>query len=229
MSKMTIKECKDAAFQLLNQYSIVGTTVPLSYNDHNDDDIRMLNLINDAQMAIAMSVRPISAYKTVEMPILPRGTALAEIEVRMPDDFDQVLNIYFTPALDENGRVTGGTSECCGPFTRNARQYRWIGDDILLLPNKPAGTYRIEYSRYPQRYTPETPVTTELDNTPDTHPPIPYYVAAMIAVEQNPKLYYALYNIWETMLARLAEKKKPYAVVHQICDVYGFNRFYGVE
>ena len=219
----------DAAFQLLNHYSIAGNIVPLSYNDQADDKNRMLNLINDAQMAIAMSVRPISAFMTVDMPILPTGTALAEIEVHMPENFDQVLNIYFTPALDENGRVTGGTSECCGPFTRNARQYQWIGDDVLLLPNKPAGTYRIEYSRYPQRYTTTTPENTELDNTPDTHPPIPYYVAAMIAAEENPKLYYVLYNIWETRLARLVEKKKPYAVVHQICDVYGFNRFMGVE
>lgn len=229
MSKMTIKECMDAAFQLLNHYSIAGNIVPLSYNDQADDKNRMLNLINDAQMAIAMSVRPISAFHTVEMPLLPAGTPLAEIEVEMPEDFDQAISVYFSPALDENGKVIGGTPACCGPFTRDASQYKWIGDDVLLLPNKPAGTYRIEYSRYPIRYTPETPETTYLDNTPDTHPPIPYYVAAMIAVEENPKLYYALYNIWETRLARLQEKKKPHAVVHQICDVYHFNHFWGAE
>lgn len=229
MSIMTIKECKDAAFQLLNHYSIAGGLVPLSYNDQADDDMRMLNLINDAQMAIAMSVRPISAFYNVEMPELPASATLEEIEIRMPDDFDQVISIYFSPALDANGRPTGGNSSCCGPFTRNAKQYKWIGDSILLLPNKPAGVYRIEYSRYPIRYTPDTPETTELDNTPDTHPPIPYYVAAMIAVEENPKLYYALYNIWETRLARLVAKKKPYAVVHDICDVYRFNRFMGVD
>ena len=229
MSKMTIKECMDAAFQLLNHYSIAGGIVPLSYNDQADDKNRMLNLINDAQMAIAMSVRPISAFKTVDMPVLPNSVPLAEIEVQMPEDFDQALSIYFTPALDGNGRPIGGNSGCCGPFTREPSKYKWLGEDVLLLPNKPAGTYRIEYSRYPVRYTAETPETTELDNTPDTHPPIPYYVAAMIAVEENPKLYYALYNVWETRLARLAEKKKPHAVVHQICDVYGFNRFWGVD
>lgn len=218
----------DAAFQLLNHYSIAGELVPLSYNDQADDKNRMLNLINDAQMAIAMSVRPISAFHTVEIPVLGRDVPMAEIEVQMPEDFDQALSIYFSPALDERGRPIGGTSECCGPFTREASKYKWM-DDVLLLPNRPAGTYRIEYSRYPVRYTPETPETTYLDNKPDTHPPIPYYVAAMIAVEENPKLYYALYNIWETRLARLVENKKPHAVVHQICDVYGFNKFWGVD
>lgn len=230
MSNMTIKECKDAAYQLLNHYSIAGVNVPLSYNDQADDDKRMLNLINDAQMAIAMSVRPISAFMDdIVVPVLPPSEPLAEIQVEMPENFDQVLNIYFIPAYDENGRPLGGNSECYGPFTRNAKHYKWLGDNILLLPNRPAGTYKIEYSRYPVRYTEETPETTELDNTPDTHPPIPYYVAAMIAVEENPKLYYALYNVWETRLARLMEKKKPYAVPHQICDVYGFNRFWGVD
>ena len=229
MSKMTIKECKDAAFQLLNHYSIAGSLVPMSYNDQADDNMRMLNLINDAQMAIAMSVRPIPAFKTVEMPVLDDRAPMAEIEVEMPDDYDQVIAIYFTPALDANGKPTGGSPGCYGPFTRNARQFKWIGDNIILLPNKPAGTYRIEYGRYPVRYTSETPETTELDNTPDTHPPIPYYVAAMIAIDENPKLYYALYNIWETRLARLVEKKKPYSVTMNICDEYGFSRFRGIE
>lgn len=229
MSKMTIKECMDAAFQLLNHYSIAGNLVPLSYNDQADDKNRMLNLINDAQMAIAMSVRPIPAFHTVEMPLLPAGAPMAEIEVEMPEDFDQAISVYFSPALDDNGRPVGGNSQCCGPFTRDASSYKWIGDSIILLPNKPAGTYRIEYSRYPIRYNETTPETTQLDNTPDTHPPIPYYVAALIAAEENPKLYYVLYNIWETMLARLVEKKKPHAVIHQICDVYDFSHHWGVD
>ena len=139
MSKMTIKECMDAAFQLLNHYSIAGRIVPLSYNDQQDDKNRMLNLINDAQMAIAMSVRPISAFTTVEVPIIPDTEPLAEIEVRMPDDFDQVLNIYFSPALNASGLPASNPGCCYGPCTRDAHQYKWIGDNILLLPNRPAG------------------------------------------------------------------------------------------
>lgn len=232
MSKMTIKECKDAAFQLLNHYSIAGGLVPLTYNDQADDDNRMLNLINDAQMAIAMSVKPISTFHTVEMPVLDPSVPFAEVEVEMPEDFDEIIGIYFFPALDEYGRPLNPNADncCCNRQSmKNWRSYRWLGDRTLFLPNRPAGIYKIEYARYPIRYTPETPEDTELDNTPDTHPPIPYYVAAMIAVEENPKLYYALYNIWETRLARLEAKKKPYAEITQICDVYGFNRFWGVD
>lgn len=233
MAQMTIKECKDAAYQLLNHYSIAGDIVPLTYNDQQDDDNRMLNLINDAQMYIATSIKPISTFETVVVPVLDKSVPYAEIEVNMPEDFDEIIAIYFFPALDANGRPVegGGGKDCCctQQFMKNWRSYRWLGDKILYLPNRPAGTYKIEYARYPVRYTAETPETTELDNTPDTHPPIPYYVAAMIAVEENPKLYYALYNVWETRLARLVERKKPYANVNQICDVYGFNHYWGVD
>lgn len=228
MSKMTIQECFDAAFQLLNHYSIAGSLVPLSYNDQADDRNRMLNLINDAQMAIAMSVKPIDATYTVEMPVLGPKVPTDYVEVHMPDDFAQVITIFFTADGSERGMNTGEMCPCDRTYTRPATQFRWLSDDVLLLPNRPAGTYRIVYGRYPERYTSETPLTTELDNTPDTHNPIPYYVAALIASEDNPKLYYVLYNIWETMLARLAANKTPYAQVEGVCDVYGFNHFWGV-
>ena len=228
MHKMTIKECFDAAFQLLNHYSIAGNLVPLSYNDQEDDRNRMINLINDAQMIIAMGPRPIQAYKTVEMLEPPRDEPTHEIEVEMPCDFAMAIRIYFTPA-DQSSGGFGDPCPCSQAFTRPATQFRWIGDDTLLLPNRPAGTYRIEYGRYPERYTEYTPLTTELDNKPDTHNPIPYYVAALIAAEDNPKLHYVLYNIWETKLARLVETKQPYAQVEGVCDVYHFERFWGVD
>lgn len=227
MSKMTIKECFDAAFQLLNQYSIAGTLVPLSYNDQADDRNRMLNLINDAQMIIAMGPRPIHESMTVVMPELDRDVLTAQVEVEMPDDYAKVLRVYFT-AADQSMAGTGEMCPCNQVFTRPATQLRWLTDDTLLLPNRPAGTYLIEYGRYPVRYTSETPLTTELDNKPDTHNPIPYYVAAMIAMDENPKMYYYLYNQWETMLSRLVEHETPYAQVEGVCDVYGFNHFLGV-
>ena len=61
MGKMTIRQCMDAVLQLLNQYSIAGSLVPLSYNDQKDTENRMINLINDAQMSLATTVRPIHA------------------------------------------------------------------------------------------------------------------------------------------------------------------------
>ena len=218
MAKMTIRACMDATLQLLNQYSITGTLVPLSYNDQADTEMRMLNLINDAQMAIATTVKPIEARLKFAAPELPNDTPNAVIEQQMPDDFNHAIAIYFTPAEGQNGL----------PMPIDAGRYKWMGDDLLVVPNRPAGNYEVVYNRFPVRYDETTEVdTTELDNKPDTHEIIPFYVAAMIAVDENPKAYYALYNVWETRLARLGYRP-PHAVSTQVQDAYGFDDFGGV-
>ena len=83
-NKMTIRQCMDFALQLLNQYSITGTLVPLSYNDQSDTELRMINLINDAQMEIAKTVKPIVETMTVEIPEPERGAPIENISVSMP-------------------------------------------------------------------------------------------------------------------------------------------------
>lgn len=214
MSKMTIANCMDAALQLLNQYSIAGALVPLSYNDQNDTMLRMLNLINDAQMQIATTVKPITDY--IEVATEPDATR-SFMEVVMPEGFYDLEAVYLTPKRGDREMMS-----------IDARRYKRIGDDTILLPTRPEGTYRIDYSRYPERYDSETDVgNTVLDNTPDTHEIIPYYIAAMIAVDENPKTYYAMYNVWETRLSRLG-MKKPHAVPTVIDDEYNLGHFHGV-
>ena len=218
MAKMTIRACMDAALQLLNQYSIAGTLVPLSYNDQADTEMRMLNLINDAQMAIATNVKPIEDSLEFEAPELPNDAPSAMIEQQMPDNFNYCIAIYFTPKTGQNRM----------PMPIDAGSYKWIGDSLLMVPNRPAGSYKVVFNRFPVRYDETTDIeTTELDNKPDTHEIIPYFVAAMIAVDENPKTYYALYNVWETRLARLGYRP-PHAVSTQVQDMYGFDDFGGV-
>ena len=216
---MTVRECMDAAFQLLNQYSIVGTTVPLSYNDQADTENRMINLINDAQMQIATTVRPIEKFMTVEVPRVPPITPLKDIEVELPEDAIQMKRLLFTPER-------GWKQIVC-----DASYYKVVDETKILLRNKPAGTYQIEYEVYPVRLDPymhgDILDYTYLDNKPDTHEIIPYFVAAMIAIDENPKLYYALYNVWETRLSRLGYKN-PHAENTHVVDVYGFDRFRGL-
>lgn len=217
MGRMTIRQCMDAALQLLNQYSIAGSIVPLSYNDQADTENRMLNLINDAQMQIATTVKPIDASVVIEVPEPESNVPLGEISTKMPDGFNHSTAIYFKPLNDFVTR------------TVDARKYKWVGDDTLILPDRPAGTYTVVYNRYPERYDSTTDVdTTELDNTPDTHEIIPYFVAAMIAVDENPKTYYAMYNVWETRLARLGQKP-AHATPNEMIDVYGFGYFGGID
>lgn len=216
---MTVRECMDFALQLLNQYSIVGVEVPLSYNDQADTENRMINLINDAQMQIATTVKPLNTYIDVDIPELKRNEKEDDIVVEMPDDFYTLGQITFKP-LHGIHRIM-----------IDAAYYKMLGDDKLVFHNRPAGTYHIEYHRYPERLDPymrgEELENTYLDNTPDTHEIIPYYIGAMIALDENPKTYYALYNVWETRLARLGYKP-PHAENTHVQDVYGFDHFRGL-
>ena len=208
---MTIQECIDASLKLLNQYSIMGVIVPDSYNDQEDDKLRMMvPLINDAVMEIATNARPIIAYTEFTVPKKDPNEPFKDLKFDMPEDFDRAVAIFFTPAFGRN------------QTTNEADYYKWFGDDTIAVPNLYAGTYRIEYMRFPHQYDASTPLTTEIDNTPDTHNPIPYYVAAMIANYDDQKAYYNLFNQWEIRLSRLGYKP-PHATFEQVRDVYGFN------
>lgn len=216
MGRMTIGQCMDFAFQLLNQYSIAGNLVPLSYNDQADDQNRMLNLINDAQMELATTVRPIYSSVTITVPPIDPRVPTTDIATKMPYDFYMPETVRFTPLHGHDQTM------------REAPRYKWQNNDELLVPSRPAGSYLIDYKRYPKRYEPGTSKSIELDGTPDTHEAIPYYVAAMIALDQNPKAYSALYNVWETRLARMG-MKTPYTSVTTVEDDYGFDRFVGLR
>ena len=210
---MTIQECIDASLKLLNQYTIMGQQIPITYNDQEDDKIRMLPLINDAMMEIATNARPIIAYTEFTVPKKDPKEPCKDLLFEMPEDFDRATAILFTPAFGHDRT------------TREADFYKWFGDDTLALPNRYPGVYRVEYMRYPAQYNETTPLTTELDNTPDTHTVIPYYVAAMIANYDDQKAYYNLFNQWETQLSRLGYKP-PHATFEPIRDEYRFNHFW---
>lgn len=68
---MTLKECKDATLKLINQYSIAGGVVALSYNNQADYIARIVPLINDAQMEIAKTVRRIPAEYVITQAAVP--------------------------------------------------------------------------------------------------------------------------------------------------------------
>lgn len=188
----------------------MGRDIPDTYNDQEDDKLRMVNLINDAIMEIATNARPIIEAATFDVPVPDRFTPVEDIEFEMPADFDRATAVLFTPAFGFDRTM------------REAADYKWLGNDRLLVPNRYPGQYRVEYMAYPVQFTNNTDPDTSLPNTPDTHNIIPYYVAAMIAQYDDQKAYYTMYNIWETRLARLGYKP-PHATTERIMDVYGFH------
>ena len=59
----------------------------------------------------------------------------------------------------------------------------------------------------------------DLDNTPDAHRAVPYYVAAQLALREDETAHAALLRQWQELLHRLAPLPQPRR--HLIGDVYG--------
>lgn len=207
---MTIRQCMDAAYQLLNEYSIAGATVPLSYNGQADMENRMINLINAAQMEIAATVKPIDMDFEYVVDNTNVNTGWQRVE--MPEDFDRFVGVKFMGPR--------------GQFIQQAN-YRMTETSILYLPTDSKGTFIIEYYRFPVRYEPDVDKSTELDNKPDTHEVIPYYIASTLCIDDNSYAYAALHNLYELKLARL-NNKPARAEAGVVDDVYGWDRFGGV-
>ena len=59
----------------------------------------------------------------------------------------------------------------------------------------------------------------DLDNTPDAHRAVPYYVAAQLALREDETVSAALLRQWQELLYRLAPLPQPRR--HLVGDVYG--------
>jgi len=219
---MKVKECVENALRLLNQYSIAGSVIAESYNAQGDDIARMVSLINDAEMEIAKTVRPISEKFYFEVTKENQHTGWYEIE--KPEDYDRFCAIKFMRPLGSSGKYHV-------PEFVDASEYRQLEDGTIYLPTDVIGKYLIEYYRFPVHLDPTMSdadmAVTDLDNLPDTHEAIPYFVASMIALDSNTYAYAALNNAWETRLARL-NNKPARAENHVVTDVYGFDHFHGI-
>lgn len=312
---MNIKECQDAALKHINQYSIAGSPIALSYNNQADYVQRMRDLINDAQMEIAKTTKPIFAQYTITQTNIPNMLPDTAYEQRKHRDTDEVYEVagaakayYFevnkpatvyiehkvndvwTPVVTINAVPTSGFTaykgkvNCTGqsrirfsgqytyayryyalyaynfpddasvpsfkPYIEYemptdfmkmvgrgipsyegknfllSHDYEWRGRKTLLLRRDLEGEFLVDYYRYPIRVTAATTETTELDNTPDTHEAIPYYVASGIVRQDDPSISATLYNIFETRLVRLGEP--TVSDFNQIEDVYGLAGGYAI-
>ncbi len=182
---MTYGQVKRAALRLLNAGTIAGSEIPLSYNDQADLVLAMPSLVDDAVMQIATTVKKI-----------PAAVRLEELEkVRVEGG-----TLYTLPAdcwrLMNGGLLRPGCDRRCN-------DYRLLGRQLLL----PAGEKELwaEYWRYPVSVGNEPDDDAPLDNSPDTHTAIPYFVAGQLVLYDDAYRYAALHNEWESRLRRLGE------------------------
>ena len=215
---MTYGQVREQILQLLNQYTVAGTHVAPSYNNQQDYLNRIPSLVNDALMEIATTSRKINAYMVLDFDgDYEEFGDWAKFE--LPEDFYQ-FKTGDTFIITKNDHA----------FRTNL--YTISGRKYLLVPLKAlekGGKYNITYYRYPRLLDLENlsdEMTQELDNVPETHTAIPFYVAAFLVIHDDSFLYASFYNKYEDKLAKMVPDMS--AEVHQVADGFSFfdNRTY---
>lgn len=200
---MNYAEIRDESLKLINQYSIAGSRINDSYNNQLDYIKRIPQLLNDGQMLIATTAKPITGLKELS-PCAgkPRGRHLL---FSLPCDLFRL-----------SGRGLSVFNR--GEYSRS-HDYRLLGEKSILIPKSLFGSVTLEYFRYPIELGDDVDDEVEADNSPDTHRLLPYYIAAHLAMHDDAYIYRALLNEFEARLERL--KRAPSAERFIIDDAYG--------
>ena len=145
---MTYKQLRDDTLRLLNQYSVAGEEVSPTYNNQADYLKRLPSLLNDGQMLIATTVRPITEMMELKPYAASRmGNWLRFI---LPEDF-------YRPSGRGLAVVQG--SECF-----RSHEFQLLGSAALLPERcrsaKAAKRMTSNKSRLPHSMAPPVPSAT---------------------------------------------------------------------
>ena len=187
---MTLGECMRRAGELVFSYSVAGSEIPLSYNNQADYVSMIPGLVNQAEIDIATTAKRI--YADVPVSELEKVTVNNETRYKLPDDCWMPL----TSGL----RINAGHGRS-GRYDR----FRLLGGKYLIVPESMEDRLTLEYWRYPARVSESTDMQEELDNTPDTHEAVVFYVAAHLLMYDDTYRYALLENEYELKKSRLKE------------------------
>ena len=202
---MNYGQVRDATLKLLNQYTVAGERVAESYNNQDDYIKRIPTLVNDAMMEIATTTRKI--LSTLNLGELPQEEVNKhQVSYILPEDFYQLVS--GSVVTSEEGHIL------------HTNQYTVLGRKCLIVPKKEAGNHTISYYRYPTLLDEDPADTDALDNEPETHYAIPFYVAAYLVDHDDMSLAALFNNKYEDTLSKLSAG--VYAETHPTKDVYNF-------
>lgn len=200
---MTYGEVKHTALKLLFSDTSAGQPIAESYNDQADYIAAIPALVDSAQTDVAVRARKIPAVIAL--------SALAGEE-------DGGFTVYALPA-DCHEIVHSGLVVKEGETLRRYGGYRLVGGK-LYVPKSAPGGMELEYYRYPLSVGADPADELALDNSPDTHSAIPFFVAAQLVMYDDAFRYGALKSEYEARVAAL--RRSVRVERHGIDDVYGF-------
>ena len=179
----TYARIRRRVLELIDQYSVAGETISLSYNGQSDFVHRIPGLIDQALVHIRTGVLPL---RTVCR--LGEGTALGGGWIRrdLPGDLWRIVS----------GGVRRVGPDGPVPVTR----WRLQGRRAILTP---PGVFLVEYDRYPEQLPDDPPDEYELPEDPEVLDAACLYAAAGLVLREDEALYAALRNEYEDRLSRM--------------------------
>lgn len=202
---MNYGQVKDQTLKLMKQYSIAGNEIPADYNNQDDYLAAIPGLVNEAMMEIATTVRKIPVV--VKLSELPHEELGMSTSYTLPDDFYQL--------------ISGSVVRTLEGHLLHTNIYMLRGKKCLVVPTHEAGDYEVTYYRFPELLSEDPAVDTELDNTPDTHLAIPYYVASKLLMSEDSFQCALCNNLWDEKLKMMQQAVT--VEVRRVDDVYGFH------
>ena len=214
---MNYGQVKKASLQLIFSESIAGDPIASSYNNQADYERMIPRLVNDGMMYIATTVKKIPA--------------MCSLQDLRKDTYNENFDIYELPGdcfeMMAGGLVLAHKKNDFGEIANRVhRNYRLYGGNQLWLPKGQGDGLYLEYWRYPRQVCDDPGDKEELDNTPDTHACIPYWVAAQAVMYDDAFRHATLYNTFEDRISRL-RPNQSFIEDSRVQDVYGFDTFPG--
>lgn len=201
---MTYGDMKAFILQLINRYSVAGSEMPPSYNNQQDYINRIPMLINDGLVYVAAYAKNLPAQKLI-----------------VPGEGER-YGQYLRYALPEDCLAVrpGGLLTPCDREKKTTVRYILQEPDMLLVRQPFRETAVLEYYRRPQLLGEKPAENQGVDGSVDVLMALCYYVAAHLILEDDAFRYSALYNEFETRLARLLRQEQT--EIAPTRDVYDF-------
>lgn len=204
---MIFKDFSKLVLQHLDQYSVAGVQIPLTYNNQADYTQRICALANIALRTIATQSAPLTAMLDPNAESFNGKCELSNgmTKITMPSDFWRLTG----QGVPTFNRDTG--------YARNIH-YQHIAPNEIIVRTSEVPKMLIPYHRYPRKLHGQPDEI--LDGTEMMADCASFYVAAQLARHDNSYAYQSLYNEFESMMARL--KPPIIAEESEVEDVYGF-------
>jgi len=184
---MTYGELKKRVLQLIFSDTLAGTVIPATYNNQADYINMIPGLVNTGLYDIATTARRIPAEAKLSSLTVTHET-YCDVYQLPANCWQMMTGGLLTP--DRNRRIAAYRILLSG----NLRVDPGMDPDCIL-----------EYWRYPNEVSAQTADSTVLDNRPETHEALVFYVAAGLLAYDDPYRAQLFRNEYELRKKSLRE------------------------